>query len=76
MLTLVLMVLIAATLARYLHPSLAFLAAPLWLGFVGLHMPAVFFDYGLYTKVALAMAAAILLAWVERSIGHLYGATA
>jgi hypothetical protein len=74
MLTLVLMVLIAATLARYLHPSLAFLAAPLWLGFVGLHMPTVFFDYGLYTKVALAMAAAILLAWVERSIGHLYGA--
>lgn len=76
MLTLVLMVLIASTLARYLHPSVAFIAAPLWLGFVGLHMPAVFFDYGLYTKVALAVAAAILLAWLERGIGRVYGATA
>jgi len=76
MVTLVLMVLVASAIAKMVHPSLAFLAVLLWLGFVGLHMPTVFFDYGLYTKVALAMAAAILLAWLERGIGRVYGATA
>jgi hypothetical protein len=74
MITLVVMALVASAIAQYFHPSLAFLAVVAWLGFVGLHMPKVFFDLGLYARVALAMAAAILLAWVERSIGHLYGA--
>jgi hypothetical protein len=76
MVTLVLMVLVASAIAKMVHPSLAFLAVLLWLGFVWVNAPTVFFDYGLYTKVALAMAAAILLAWLERDIGRVYGATA
>jgi len=76
LITAALVALLAGVIAEKLHPSLAFLAVLLWLGFVGLHMPTVFFDYGLYTKVALAMAAAILLAWLERAVGHVYGATA
>lgn len=76
LLTLLLMVLVASAIAKMIHPSLAFLAVLLWLGFVGLFEPNVFFDLGLYAKVAVAMAAAILLAWLERAIGHLYGASA
>jgi hypothetical protein len=67
--------LIAGVVARRMYPALSFLVVFLWLGFAGLHMPNVFFDLGLYAKVALAMAAAILLTWAERDIGHLYGAT-
>ncbi len=73
MVTLVVMALIASAIAQYLHPSLAFLAVIVWLGFVGFHMPTVFFDYALYAKVALAMATAILLTWVERAAGRFYG---
>ena len=76
MVTLVLMVLVASAIAKMVHPSLAFLAVLLWLGFVWVNAPTVFFDLGLYAKVALAMAAAILLAWLERGIGRVYGATA
>jgi len=76
LITLVLMALVASAIAQYIHPSLAFLAVLLWLGFVGLLGPNVFFDFALYTKVAVAMAAAILLAWLERSIGRFYGAAA
>lgn len=67
--------LIAGVIAKRVHPSLAFLAVLLWLGFVRLHMPGVFFDLTLYAKVALAMAVAIMLAWIERAAGHLYGAS-
>lgn len=75
MLTLVLVVLVAAAIARYVHASLAVLALLLWLALVRLHMPAVFFDLTLYAKVALAIAVAIVLAWIERAAGHLYGAS-
>lgn len=74
--TVALMALLAGLMAEKIHPLLAFPAVLLWLAFVGLHMPTVFFDLSLYAKVALAMAAAILLAWVERAIGRLYAATA
>ncbi len=75
MITTVAMALLAAGMSQYVHPSLAFLAVLLWLGLVGFHAPKVFYDLGLYTKVVLAMVAAIVLAWIERAAGHLYGAT-
>jgi hypothetical protein len=74
--TLVLMALVASAIAQYIHPSLAFFAVLLWLGFVGLFAPNVFFDLALYAKVAVGMAAAILLAWLERGIGRFYGVAA
>jgi hypothetical protein len=72
--TAALVALLAGVIAKRVHPSLAFLAVFLWLGFVRLHMPTVFFDLALYAKIALAMAAAIVLAWIERAAGRLYGA--
>jgi hypothetical protein len=73
--TAALVALLAGVIAERVHPSLAFLAVLLWLAFVGLHMPTVFLDLTLYAKVALAMAVAIVLAWIDRAAGHLYGAS-
>lgn len=73
-LTLLLMVILANFIARYIHYELSFLAVILWLGFVGLHMPALISDLGLYAKLLLAMAVAILLAQIEKAIGFAYGA--
>lgn len=72
-LTLLLMVILANFIARYIHYGLSFLAIILWLGFVGLHMPVGIYDLGLYAKLLLAMAAAILLAQIEKAIGFAYG---
>lgn len=75
MITLLLMVWAAHFISSKLSlPGLAFVAVFIWLGFVALHMPVLLYDYALYSKIALAMAASILLAAVEKAIGHSYDA--
>jgi len=73
-LTLVMMVLLAYGISRYVYRDLSFLAVALWLGFLALYMPGILYDFGLYAIILIAMAVAILLAQFERAAGSSYRA--
>lgn len=66
---LVIATIVAASLAR-LSPALCYLAPVLWIGFVALFKPVQVFDTALYAKCALAIAASVLLSWLDDALSQ------
>ncbi len=55
----------AHALSRWVHPAMAFAALLLWPLFVALYDLRLFFEYALYARTGLAMAAAVLVAAIS-----------
>lgn len=53
--------------ARWVHPAIAFAALLLWPILVALYDSPLFFEYALYARTALAMAAAVLVAAISHA---------
>jgi len=60
---------VAAGLAR-VSPVLGYAAPVLWIGFVAVFKPVQILDTALYAKCALAIAAAVLLSWLEVALSR------
>jgi len=55
----------AHALSRWVHPAIAFVALLLWPVLVAIYDSRLFFEYALYARTALAMAAAALVAAIS-----------